>query len=335
MRTNLALFAVTVGAVFGQSADVSRLFVFHHVEKAQDLQQVATLIRMVAGVPDVTVDAIQKTMSLRGSLAQMQVAEWLFTELDRLTLPEFATKEFRVANNDADVVRVFFLHNTPAGQSFQELATTIRTVVEIRRMFASDARNVLAVRGSAEQIAATEFVVRELDQPAGAKRVNSPIYLMPDIDMRGAGGLRVFYLPYASTELAFSEAMTLLRTIGEIRCLFAQNASKAIIMVGTTNQLAVADWIIQELGKPATAFASQVFTYPNFDRDAENMVRVFYLNGAPSRTDVFQVEERIRMAAKVRRVYSYFPTHAIVVRGSQTQLAKVEQVLTDRALAAK
>ena len=142
------------------------MFHLHHIDKEQDLNEFATMIRTVADAPKLSTDFVQKTISVSGTPVQIGVAEWMFTELDRQTLPEFATKEFKVPNKEDDVVRVFLVHNAATVLEFQEIATTIRTIAEIRRIFTVNGLRALAVRGTAEELAAAEFLVRELDQPA-------------------------------------------------------------------------------------------------------------------------------------------------------------------------
>lgn len=332
MRAKLILIALSVAVAFGQ--DVSRVFHLHHIDKEQDLNEFATLVRTVADSPKLSSDFSQKTISVSGTPVQIAVAEWMFTELDRQSLPEFATKEFKVPNKEDDVARVFFLHNTPTIQDFQEIATTVRTIAEIRRVVAFNAPRALAVRGTADQVAATEWMVRELDQPMGAKRTDTREYQMIDLAKRGSTAVRVFYLPYASSVQQFQEVATLVRTIGEIRQVFTYNAPRALIVRGTPDQVALAAWFASELGKPVTAetVASTTYTYPDVYHDSENLVRVFYVKDAATVQAFQQVATQIRTATKMRRVFTYNETRALALRGTEAQLALAEQMLKDRAL---
>lgn len=64
-----------------------------------------------------------------------------------------------------NVVRVFYLTNATSVQEFQEIATAIRTVAEIRRVFTYNAQKAMVVRGTLDQVALAEKLVRDLDRP--------------------------------------------------------------------------------------------------------------------------------------------------------------------------
>lgn len=64
-----------------------------------------------------------------------------------------------------EVVKVFYVTNATSAQEFQEIATTIRTVAEIRRVFTYNAQKALIVRGTADQVALTEKLIHDLDKP--------------------------------------------------------------------------------------------------------------------------------------------------------------------------
>ena len=331
MRATLIVFFLSVSVALGQ--DVSRVFHLHHIDKDQDLNEFATMIRAVADVPKMSVDAAQKTLSMSGTAVQIAVAEWMYTELDRQTLPEFATKEFKVPNKEDDVVRVFFLHNTKTIQDFQEVTTTVRTITEMRRVFTFNTARALAVRGTVDQIAATEWMVRELDQPADAKRTDPREYQMTDTTLRPEPAVRILYLPYTSTIQQFQEVATMVRTIGEIRRVFTYNTPRALIVRGTPDQVALAAWFATELGKPVTAgTASTPYHYPVPDRSGENLVRVFYVKDVPTVAAFQQLATQIRTTAQTRRLFTYNETKAVAVRGTEAQLALVDQMLKDRAL---
>jgi hypothetical protein len=316
---------------FGQ--DVSRVFHLHHIETTQDLNEFATLVRTVADIRDASADAAQKTMSVHGTASQIAIAEFLFTELDRQTVPDSVTQEFRVSNNPDDVVRLFFLPHTATVQSFQEIATAIRTITEMRRVFTYNSPRALAVRGTPDQIAGTEFLVRELDQPADAERTDSRQYQMIDTRNFGMTAVRVFYLPYASTVQQLQEVATMVRTIGEIRQVFTYNSPRAMIVRGTPDQAALAGWMIHELAKPVTAetTASEVYRYVDLDHHGENIVRIFYVKDVPTVQAFQQVATQIRATTQIRRVFTYNETKAMAVRGTEEQLRTAEQMLQDRA----
>lgn len=330
MRARMTILALSACAAFGQ--DASRVFHLHHIETTQDLYDFATVVRTLSDLPDARLDEAQKTLSVRGTAGQIGIAEFLFTELDRQTVPDSVTQEFRVVNNADDIVRLFFLHNTATIQDFQEVATTVRTIAEIRRVFTYNTPKVLALRGTADQIAAAEFLVRELDQPVAAKRTDSRQYQMIDPANHGETAVRVFYLPYTATIQQFQEVATLVRTISEIRRVFTYNAPKALIVRGTADQMALTAWMVNELGTPVSAGAtSPIYKYPGNDRNGENLVRVFHVINVPTVAAFQQLATQVRTATQMRRIFTYNESKALAVRGNEAQLALAEQMLQDRA----
>ena len=64
-----------------------------------------------------------------------------------------------------EVVKVFYVTNATSVQEFQEIATAIRTVAEIRRVFTYNAQRAMIVRDTADKVALAEKLVHDLDKP--------------------------------------------------------------------------------------------------------------------------------------------------------------------------
>ncbi len=64
-----------------------------------------------------------------------------------------------------DVVKVFYVTNATSVQEFQEIATAIRTVAEIRRVFTYNAQRAMIVRDTVDKVALAEKLVHDLDKP--------------------------------------------------------------------------------------------------------------------------------------------------------------------------
>jgi len=334
MRAKTILFALT--ACVASAQDATRIFHLHHIETEQDLKDFSTLVRSIADVPAVT-DAASKSMSVHGPAAQIAVAEWLFTELDRQTVPDSVTQEFRVPNNSDDVVRLFFVKHAAAVADVYAVATAIRGIIEIPHIWAYSSQKAIAVRGSADQVAATEFLVHELDQPATAKRTDSRRYQMVDTRKMGFTDLQVLSLPYASTVQQLQEAATLVRTVGDIRQVFTNIEWRALVVRGTPDQVTLAAWLVGQLGQPVSAdlTASPTYQYPDVDHHGETMIRVFWVKDAPTIAAFQQIVTRVRTATKIRRVFTYNASMAMAVRGTEAQLLTAAQMLQDQQVASK
>ena len=243
MRAKAIVFALSACAAFGQ--DTARVFHLHHIDQTQDLNEFTTLVRTISDIPQVSADAAQKTLSVRGTASQVAIAEFLFTELDRQTVPDSVTQEFRVSNNADDVVRIFFAPYTATVQQFQEIATTVRTIAEIRRVFTYNTPRALIVRGTADQIALTSWMVNELGKPVTAGTA-STTYQYASNDRNGENLVRVFYVKDTPTVAVFQQLATQIRTTTHMRRVFTYNESRALALRGNEAQLATAEQMLQD-----------------------------------------------------------------------------------------
>jgi hypothetical protein len=175
MHVGAKKFAITIlfaSVALGQPATDQRVFHFTYTETLQGYQEIATVMRTIAHIRDVSVDRSTKALALRGTVEQMALAEWLFNELDGPAsgqpIPQdSATHEYRVPGSSDDVVKVFHLVHAETAQGLQEIVTAIRTAAHIQRIFPCNAPRALALRGKADQIILAERVIRARDKPEG------------------------------------------------------------------------------------------------------------------------------------------------------------------------
>ncbi len=120
----------------------------------------------------------QYTAPARGFNAEMPAVtpEEAFNYLAVLThtfwKPISATAIFVTEDNptkhrdyDDEVVKTFYITNATTPQEFQEIATAIRTVADIRRVFTYNAQRAMVVRGPVDAVALAEKLVHDLDKP--------------------------------------------------------------------------------------------------------------------------------------------------------------------------
>ena len=79
----------------------------------------------------------------------------------------FVTEDNATKRRDYEdqVVKTFYVTNATSVQEFQEIATAIRTVADIRRVYTYNAQKAMVVRGTVDQVALAEKLVRDLDKP--------------------------------------------------------------------------------------------------------------------------------------------------------------------------
>ncbi len=79
----------------------------------------------------------------------------------------FVTNDSPTKRRDYEdyVVKVFYLQNITTTQELQEIAVSIRSVTDIRRLFTYNAQNAILVRATADQVALAEKLLQDLDKP--------------------------------------------------------------------------------------------------------------------------------------------------------------------------
>ena len=79
----------------------------------------------------------------------------------------FVTEESANKRRDFEpnIVKTLFVTNATTVQEFQEITTAIRTITDIRRVYAYNALKAMVVRGPAEAVDLAEKLIRDLDKP--------------------------------------------------------------------------------------------------------------------------------------------------------------------------
>ena len=249
MRTRIILVIGTLAAAaaFGQP-DAGRVFHLTNPSTPQQYQEIATVIRSVGDIPDLLVDARQKTVTVGGTPAQMAMAAWLVKELDQPAGDSSrASEEYRGPDGD-DVMCVFYLAHAPNPQSVQEMITLIRSIADVQRIFAYNARKAIALRGEAEPVRMAEWLVNELDKPSPLEPSPAAHEYRPP----GSTGdvVRVFYLAHAGSAQALQKSAAAVRSATDIQRIFFYTQTKALAVRGTEDQVASAARQIRELDKP-------------------------------------------------------------------------------------
>jgi hypothetical protein len=254
MKTNFISFltaSVWAFSAFGQpSADQSldRTFNLNETGALQNLQEIATLVRGITGIKQVAIDSEQKLLAVHGAADQIALTEWLVKNLElhpNLANPVKRKYQMATSEDRDNVVSVFYVPHTETVQNLQEVATVVRSIGEIRRLFTYHAPRAIVVRGTAEQIDLAEWLVHELDQPANAATSVTREYMVP-----GPGDpdnvVRVFSLKHAATQQRLQEIAVQVRTMTQVRRLFTYNAPRIIALRGTPGQVEQANQMIGE-----------------------------------------------------------------------------------------
>jgi hypothetical protein len=212
--------------------------------------------------------------------------------------------------------RVFQFTHTDSADGRKEIAGVIGAMAEIRDL-TPDPQGTLTVHGSANQLGLAEWLFTELDQrpSSGAHQ-----YRLTGDDM-----VRVFYLPHTPTVQDFQEVAVLVRNIGDIQRVFTYNAPRAVIVRGTAEQIALAEWLSNEMDQPHPGVAGHDY---HLTGGGDDTVRVLYFTPRTAGVQEFQeVAVLVRTIADIRRVFTYNGPRAFVARGTPEQIALAQWLL--------
>ena len=309
------VFLSTALAASVAGAQTTRLFHLIQNETADQMFQIATLIRSTGGIQQIWADDLQRTVSVTGTSAELDMAAWYVKQLDRATPPP-SPQDYPVGNDDT--VRMFFLAHVSTSQQLQEIVTNLRAIIDIKRLFIYDTLHALAVRGTGSQNAMATWLVNQLDQPIG---VPSPA--PNDYALSGDDVTHVFNLSNPRVPMETQEMVTLIRSVSDIQRIFTYNARKTIVVRTSPDRMALTAWLVKQLDRPAgTPSVTVQYTLPS---GPDNIIGVFYLPN-PSRERLNKAATQVRTTARVHRLFTY---GALAVRGTVGQVATAEKVIEE------
>jgi hypothetical protein len=242
MRAIVLGLAVVCASASAQDRD--RTFFLTHTAAVQQFQEVATVIRTIADIQQAAVDNDQKSVTVHATAAQIAMAEWLFNELDTQTIQPSVPHEYLVPGSPDDVVRLFYLTQTPTVQDFQEVATVVRTIAGFTRAFTYNEPRAYVVRGSVAQIGLAEWMLKQLDPAANS---STDEYRMPGSN---DDVVRVLRLTHTANVQDFQKAVTQIREATQIKRVFTYNNPRAFAVRGSADQIALAERLTNDLNKP-------------------------------------------------------------------------------------
>lgn len=197
-------------------------------------------------------------------------------------------------------------------QDVNEIFTAVRTIADVRGTL--DARQ-FTVEGTTDQLRTAEWVLRQLDQPAGAPSASSVLAGIEDRYMEDTA--RVFYLPKTLSPQEFNEIQTCVRTITDIRRVYPYVSRRAIVLRASEEAVQAAEWLIEELTRPDP---TGKLVYPREPgKQADNHTRVFRLAPGKDVQNFQETQTLLRVLTDTRRVYPYAPKRFIASRGTREQ----------------
>jgi len=329
MRTTVASFAIAAlftSVGFGQSPD--RTFYFSRPASKADMTAMATMIRTVVDLQDISVDETRQALVSHGPVDKMVVTEWLFHQLDRQAGQNQAdaTSEYQMGGEKGEVVKVFRLPPSSSNADLTSIVTVIRMAADLQRLFPYEWQKAIVARGSAEKIAAADWMVHQFYPLDGsAPSGDSPPYPSPLLGTPGAGDnpvIRIFRMDPKSSNADLNSMVTAIRTVADLQRLFPFTSGKAPIASGDA-RVAVAEWLVHELGRPSDPQATHETRLAG---DTDSVVRLFYVGQPGSSPDLATLLTQIRSTGIVR-IFPFYKPAAVVLRGRPDQMSTVEALV--------
>jgi hypothetical protein len=314
-----------VASMYGQSA--KQVFTFAHASTPQEFQSIADTIRTIGSIQSVSVDDRAKTLTVSGTGSQIALADWLFhnSDLDPQGQKP-GTQEYTVSGAGDDVVRVFYLPSSLTPMDTWELVNLLRTIGDIGKVWPVMSSQTVCLRATSAQVALAGWLVNTLEAPAPGKFQ----FVIPGADetLRRTGNtVRVFYLAGEKTPHALQDVVNTVRTIADVSRVYPYLTNGAIAMRAHPEQIALAEWLIRMLDRPAASqFSTEAFMASGMRPPVANAVRVFYL---PQAATEQALEETIgAIGAKLKiPAFSCLAPRAVAVRGTADQVLQAENLI--------
>ncbi len=327
MRLKSVAFAAVVFASF---AHAQQTFDFTNKPSPKGLQEIATVLRTVANIQNLSVDSVAATVTVTGTPDELATAGWIIHQLDQ-QVPSNSAQYVMPGKSD-DVIQVFHLnHISPdTPQQIQEILTTIRTVGDIQKIFNDTELSDIVVHGTASQLALVDYIIKAVDITPGTVTVAATPEFHYSEPGRPNDVVRVFYLSHTNTPQQMQEILTSLRTVAEIMKVFNYTPLNALTIRGSASDLAASEFLIGKLDLPADAKPGppSEFTMPA-DFPGGNVIGVYYtsnLSGKKLTAAVTLLRDNLQLT----KTFMKTTPQTLIYRGTADQIAKAEQLIKQK-----
>ena len=334
MPTTRLSFAIAAVFACSALAQTGKVIYLTHVETPQDLQEVTNVLRSIAEIRDVTPDPAKMSITVHGTADQNALAQWLCGEMDRAAPQPAGTQQYTVPNSDIPIVQVFFMVQMNTPQFLQEAVNAVRSVADIQRFFPYNRLHAVIARGSSEQAAVAGWLLSELDTPA--QQIQTPVMHSRTVTLpyseRSGSVVQTFFLSHIDNPYGMQEIVNLTRSIAEIQRLFPHNQRNVLVMRASPDQVALADWMLTALDKPAfqgTAGALEYKVPLSIDR-SNSVAQLVFLANPQQPQSAQELLSQIRTTTSIQRVFYDSARNAVAMRGTGDQLARAEQLVKQR-----
>jgi hypothetical protein len=141
---------------------------------------------------------------------------------------------------------------------------------------------------------------------------------------------RTFQLVGGESPQAIQEIVNAVRMVTEMQQVVQGAAHASIAVQGTADQVAMAAWVIGELDQPTKA--ANLSYVPAGGGDS--VARILYLTHTTTPRGTQEIVNIVRSVSEIQRILAYNSSAALVMRGSQFQIALSEWMVKQLDVAA-
>jgi type II secretory pathway component GspD/PulD (secretin) len=247
--------------LYGQQTaaqSVDKVLYFANTDSRQGMQEITNAIRAITGIPG-TLDSTQPTLEVSGTAKEIELAEWVFNELDRPATTQAAespnsttyTEQLLNGKTLSEVVRVFYFTNRPSPKRIQETVNTIRAITEIVRLMPFNERSAILLRGSVDRMGLAEWLFSELNQPLTAQNSGVLQYrLLPaTADPDHSDLTRIFYLSGTANA---QQIINAIRSSTKVTRIMPMPEQNVLVVRASDSLMTDAAALVQQLDSPST-----------------------------------------------------------------------------------
>jgi hypothetical protein len=231
--------------------DVVVVYQLAHTATKPGGQEILTNLRTVGDIQKTYMIHAGRIVTVRGNANQIAMAKFLLSELDQPSQSRESPTVHQFHSNGGgggrgdDTLVVYGLAHTDNVRSLQDILTTLRTVLEVQKIYQVSGPKLLAFRDTASAAPMVEWLIAELDRQTANAGGN---------EARMPGGkddvVHVFYLSHLTSMQDINSLDLSLRKTAQIMRCYVHGVPPVIVARGTADQIAMAGQMIASSDKP-------------------------------------------------------------------------------------
>ena len=217
----------------------------------------------------------------------------------------------------ADQEKIFSLAYSQTLVQISEMATVVRSVTNNRTLLENVARKTISVKGSEQQIAIADWLLKQLDHP--------PSEVPPAAEYKAgdADFVQVRHLPGSMALRPIQEMITGIRSTIQLKLMFAamETNPPAVVMRGTRAELTMAQWMFRGLiDNPSPG---------EFADEGNEFVRLFYPKTFQTTQNLQELVTLVRTVVEARRMFTYNPSFVLMMHGGRADMNHTQWLINE------